>query len=291
MTRAGRRSRRPCSRPAPRTAPSCDKSCNNSRSARVNVRFVRSPKMLHGLSHDPLTATARNSKTAGHTPVTAVSEGGQGRGRTADLPIFSRTLVPTELPGRAQQRRIAPASAHYTQAPSAPNCSATSTRAQSPLTPTRRTAARPAPPRCRSNRGRRPGTAGRRRGRQPRILAPHRRRRRGPDQLVLQSLRHEQRHPERSRPGRVLRQQLRPRRGSRGVGRQIAADQRPRQRVDRQHLPEQAQVRHGGRGRHSGRREDRRQRQPGIARRMDRRVMRRTRMSRSSPPRCPRGRR
>ena len=26
--------------------------------------------------------------------------GGQGRGRTADLPIFSRTLVPTELPGR-----------------------------------------------------------------------------------------------------------------------------------------------------------------------------------------------
>jgi hypothetical protein len=27
--------------------------------------------------------------------------GGQGRGRTADLPIFSRTLVPTELPGRA----------------------------------------------------------------------------------------------------------------------------------------------------------------------------------------------
>jgi Phage integrase family len=29
-----------------------------------------------------------------------VRVGGQGRGRTADLPIFSRTLVPTELPGR-----------------------------------------------------------------------------------------------------------------------------------------------------------------------------------------------
>src|SRR5664280_3069618 len=28
--------------------------------------------------------------------------GGQGRGRTADLPIFSRTLVPTELPGLAE---------------------------------------------------------------------------------------------------------------------------------------------------------------------------------------------
>jgi integrase len=27
-------------------------------------------------------------------------DSGQGRGRTADLPIFSRTLVPTELPGR-----------------------------------------------------------------------------------------------------------------------------------------------------------------------------------------------
>ncbi len=25
---------------------------------------------------------------------------GQGRGRTADLPLFRRTLVPTELPGR-----------------------------------------------------------------------------------------------------------------------------------------------------------------------------------------------
>src|SRR5699024_7931959 len=28
---------------------------------------------------------------------------GQGRGRTADLPLFRRTLVPTELPGRAGQ--------------------------------------------------------------------------------------------------------------------------------------------------------------------------------------------
>ena len=32
--------------------------------------------------------------------------GGQGRDRTVDLPIFSRTLVPTELPG--QQVRISP---------------------------------------------------------------------------------------------------------------------------------------------------------------------------------------
>jgi len=39
-------------------------------------------------------------------PLTWGFAGGQGRGRTADLPIFSRTLVPTELParGRACQR-------------------------------------------------------------------------------------------------------------------------------------------------------------------------------------------
>ena len=30
--------------------------------------------------------------------------GGQGRDRTVDLPIFSRTLVPTELPGRAGRK-------------------------------------------------------------------------------------------------------------------------------------------------------------------------------------------
>src|SRR6478735_10263956 len=42
-----------------------------------------------------------HDETAGHTMVTCgFGGGGQGRGRTADLPIFSRTLVPTELPGR-----------------------------------------------------------------------------------------------------------------------------------------------------------------------------------------------
>ena len=33
--------------------------------------------------------------------LTCAFKSGQGRGRTADLPIFSRTLVPTELPGQA----------------------------------------------------------------------------------------------------------------------------------------------------------------------------------------------
>ena len=32
--------------------------------------------------------------------VTCTDVGGQGRDRTADLPLFRRTLIPTELPGR-----------------------------------------------------------------------------------------------------------------------------------------------------------------------------------------------
>ena len=38
-----------------------------------------------------------------------VKRGGQGRDRTGDLPLFRRTLVPTELPGRkARCRRTTP---------------------------------------------------------------------------------------------------------------------------------------------------------------------------------------
>ena len=35
-----------------------------------------------------------------HRPAATVGAGGQGRGRTADLPLFRRTLVPTELPAQ-----------------------------------------------------------------------------------------------------------------------------------------------------------------------------------------------
>jgi integrase len=35
--------------------------------------------------------------------------GGQGRDRTADLPLFRRTLVPTELPALEQDGRLLPA--------------------------------------------------------------------------------------------------------------------------------------------------------------------------------------
>jgi hypothetical protein len=38
----------------------------------------------------------------------AIFRGGQGRGRTADLPIFSRTLVPTELPARGRTTSVRP---------------------------------------------------------------------------------------------------------------------------------------------------------------------------------------
>jgi hypothetical protein len=39
------------------------------------------------------------------TALPLVRFGGQGRGRTADLPLFRRTLIPTELPGRAPTPR------------------------------------------------------------------------------------------------------------------------------------------------------------------------------------------
>ena len=46
-------------------------------------------------------------------PGRRASSGGQGRGRTADLPIFSRTLVPTELPGRGRTPHPRSARAPY----------------------------------------------------------------------------------------------------------------------------------------------------------------------------------
>ena len=40
--------------------------------------------------------------------------GGQGRGRTADLPLFRRTLVPTELPDLGTLQHVAPTAAVLT---------------------------------------------------------------------------------------------------------------------------------------------------------------------------------
>ena len=58
----------------------------------------------------------RRWPVSSHGSVTCGLEGGQGRGRTADLPIFSRTLVPTELPGRAHGDRRRAGGAHHTGA-------------------------------------------------------------------------------------------------------------------------------------------------------------------------------
>ena len=44
----------------------------------------------------------RGGVSAGRAGVDLLGRRGQGRGRTADLPLFRRTLVPTELPGRAR---------------------------------------------------------------------------------------------------------------------------------------------------------------------------------------------
>ena len=43
---------------------------------------------------------SRVVSSAASEPTTCTDGGGQGRDRTADLPLFRRTLVPTELPGR-----------------------------------------------------------------------------------------------------------------------------------------------------------------------------------------------
>ena len=69
-------------------------------------------RLLGPESSQPRTVSVRNSRvkatlsTAGLPVIWWRKRGGQGRDRTVDLPIFSRTLVPTELPG--QQVRISP---------------------------------------------------------------------------------------------------------------------------------------------------------------------------------------
>ena len=100
------------------------------------ARALRGPRV-----HGPGPQTRRGPPCSG--PATACVEqlpperwlgdsstGGQGRGRTADLPIFSRTLVPTELPGRCpagpwsvglgEQTIPEPAGAHENGRPDGP---------------------------------------------------------------------------------------------------------------------------------------------------------------------------
>src|SRR5690606_20318063 len=54
-----------------------------------------------------LRKVGKTGPQVGESPTCGPS-GGQGRGRTADLPLFRRTLVPTELPAQ-QPESIQPA--------------------------------------------------------------------------------------------------------------------------------------------------------------------------------------
>ena len=70
----------------------CSQACSDARVARELRRQVveRGSDARHA-----------SQVAVGDVRLMRRSGGGQGRGRTADLPIFSRTLVPTELPGLA----------------------------------------------------------------------------------------------------------------------------------------------------------------------------------------------
>lgn len=64
------------------------------------MRFTAAPRTLSGAESDRIT-----SLTCG----TAQSHRGKGRGRTAGLPLFRRTLVPAELPYQYSLRTCYPA--------------------------------------------------------------------------------------------------------------------------------------------------------------------------------------
>jgi hypothetical protein len=48
----------------------------------------------------PGVVADRIARSKSQMPLTCIDHCGQGRDRTGDLPLFRRTLVPTELPGR-----------------------------------------------------------------------------------------------------------------------------------------------------------------------------------------------
>src|SRR5262245_7592921 len=62
---------------------------------------MSSPRPSRHLLANPLADQAGRDEALS---VCAGESGGQGRGRTADLPLFRRTLIPTELPDLALAR-------------------------------------------------------------------------------------------------------------------------------------------------------------------------------------------
>src|SRR5687767_5125909 len=79
----------------------------------IPVFYARPPSLVPVCSVTPRGRRGRVETSAGAAverttppaggPGGGVVLGGQGRGRTADLPLFRRTLVPTELPARARR--------------------------------------------------------------------------------------------------------------------------------------------------------------------------------------------
>jgi hypothetical protein len=94
-------------------SPCQERLCHSRRNETAGQRLGElrmSPLGVSEASERPTSGERREDEKRG-TPdqANAASQAavwsGQGRGRTADLPIFSRTLVPTELPGRCLQDR------------------------------------------------------------------------------------------------------------------------------------------------------------------------------------------
>jgi hypothetical protein len=70
--------------------------CNKHRQNRRIRGYQRYPTVTRQPGPETTKPQVRHCLTCG-------SARGQGRGRTADLPLFRRTLVPTELPARADE--------------------------------------------------------------------------------------------------------------------------------------------------------------------------------------------
>ncbi len=98
--RARSRSESSRTQPGQSTGQPCSGPLLDTSGHRRLHRWTRSHPPTPGLRQVGVSPRSTRSHERGDGCSPAHCGGGQGRGRTADLPIFSRTLVPTELPGR-----------------------------------------------------------------------------------------------------------------------------------------------------------------------------------------------
>ena len=75
--------------------------CSCTRRA-LRKGYCRSPTVNHATDNTRKTGSQYALDQPKHTG----GDGGQGRDRTGDLPLFRRTLIPTELPGRKAPTRV-----------------------------------------------------------------------------------------------------------------------------------------------------------------------------------------